>query len=232
MRVPVALMLSLILGPLMILVLRRLHAVDQPGVRSSHSTPTLRGGGLAPAVAAIAAVLYAEELTGDALVAVLAGSVLFAVIGMVEDLRGVPALPRLAIQLAAAIVVLPWLLADLGGPIVWRLIFGVGVVLWLVSYVNAFNFMDGINGISVAQVAVAGGAWWAIGHWQGLDGLAGAALVVALAGLGFLPFNFPRARMFLGDVGSYFLGAWLAVLAVAGLRAGIAFEAMFAPLAL
>ena len=232
MRVPVSLMLSLLLGPLMILGLRRLHAVDHPGARSSHSTPTLRGGGLAPALAAIAAVLYAKELTGGALVALLLGSVLFAVIGLAEDLRGVPALPRLGFQLAAAIAVLPWLLVDLSGPIAWQLIFGVGVVLWLVSYVNAFNFMDGINGISVAQVVVAGLAWWAIGHWQGVDGLAGGSLVITLAALGFLPFNFPRARMFLGDVGSYFLGAWLAVLAVIGLRAGIALEAMFAPLAL
>jgi UDP-N-acetylmuramyl pentapeptide phosphotransferase/UDP-N-acetylglucosamine-1-phosphate transferase len=187
---------------------------------------------LAPALAAVAGVLYAEELTGSALIAVLVGGALFAVIGLVEDLRGVPALPRLAVQLVAAMAVLPWLLADLDGPPAWQVVFGAGVVLWLVSYVNAFNFMDGINGISVAQVVVAGIAWWAIGHWQDAEGLAGAALVVALAAIGFLPFNFPRARMFLGDVGSYFFGAWLAVLAVVGLRAGIAFEAMFAPLAL
>lgn len=232
MRVPVALILSLVLGPLTIFGLRRLHTIDQPGARSSHETPTLRGGGVAPALAAVAAVLYAKELTGDPLVALLVGSMLFAAIGMVEDFRGVPALPRLGIQLVAAVVVLPWLLTDLSGPMAWQLLFGAGVLLWLVSYVNAFNFMDGINGISVAQVVVAGLAWWAIGHWQGFDGLAGGALVIALAALGFLPFNFPRARMFLGDVGSYFLGAWLAVLAVVGLRAGIAFEAMFAPLAL
>ena len=232
MRLPVALIVSLVLGPLMIIGLRRLRAVDQPCARSSHSMPTLRGGGLAPALAAITAVLYAEELTGDALVALLVGSVVFGVIGLAEDLWGVPAVPRLAAQLTASVAVLPWLLADLEGPLGWQLVFGTGVMLWLASYVNAFNFMDGINGISVAQVVVAGAAWWAVGQAHGADGLAGAALVVALAGLGFLPFNFPRARMFLGDVGSYFLGAWLAVLAVVGLRAGIAFEAMFAPLAL
>ena len=232
MRVPVALLLSLALGPLILSCLRRLHTMDQPNERSAHSIPTLRGGGVAPALAAVVAVLYARELLGNALAAVLVGSALFAVIGIMEDLRGVPALRRLVLQLVAAVAVLPWLLAGMGGPIAWQLIFGAGVVLWLVSFVNAFNFMDGINGISVAQVVVAGGAWWAIGHWQGAEGLAGGALVVTLAVLGFLPFNFPRARMFLGDVGSYFLGAWLAVLAVVGLRAGIPFEAMFAPLAL
>lgn len=232
MRLPVALILSLVLGPLMIVGLRRVHSIDRPCARSSHSMPTLRGGGLAPALAAITAVVYAGELTGNALVGLLVGSVVFGVIGLAEDLWGVPSLPRLAAQLTVAVAVLPWLLADLEGPLAWELVFAAGVVLWLVSYVNAFNFMDGINGISVAQVVVAGVVWWAIGQAHGADGLAGAALVVALAALGFLPFNFPRARMFLGDVGSYFLGAWLAVLAVVGLRAGIAFEAMFAPLAL
>ena len=232
MRVALALLLSLALGPVMIVGLRRLHAIDHPCARSSHSMPTLRGGGLAPALAATTAVLYATDLTGNPLIAVLVGSAAFAAIGMAEDLRGVPARARLVLQLVAAMAVLPWLVFDLRGPLAWQLVFGAGVVLWLVSYVNAFNFMDGINGISVAQVAVAGVAWWAIGHWQGFESLAGAGLVGALAALGFLPFNFPRARMFLGDVGSYFFGAWLAVLAVLGLRAGIAFEAMFAPLAL
>ncbi|MGI9120559.1 MAG: glycosyl transferase [Acidimicrobiales bacterium] len=232
MRLAVALLLSLALGPLMIFGLRRLHAVDQPCARSSHRTPTLRGGGLAPALAAVGGLLYGTEMTGEALVALLAGSVAFGAIGLAEDLRGVPAMPRLALQLAAAVATLPLLLADLSGPLVWRLVFSAGVVLWLASYVNAFNFMDGINGISVAQVVVAGVAWWVIGRGHGADDLAAAALVVALAALGFLPFNFPHARMFLGDVGSYFLGAWLAVLAVVGLRAGVAFEAMFAPLAL
>jgi UDP-GlcNAc:undecaprenyl-phosphate GlcNAc-1-phosphate transferase len=227
-----ALVLSLALGPVVIIGLRRLQALDEPCERSSHQAPTLRGGGLAPAVAAIVALVYGDELTGHLLVGLLAAVVLYGSIGLVEDLRGVPAVSRLAAQLAVAVAVLPWLLVDLSGPWGWQLVFGSGVVLWLISYVNAFNFMDGINGISIAQVVVAGITWWVLGQMHGADGVAASGLVVALAGLGFLPYNFPRARTFLGDVGSYFFGAWLAVLAVLGLRSGIAFEAMFAPLAL
>jgi UDP-N-acetylmuramyl pentapeptide phosphotransferase/UDP-N-acetylglucosamine-1-phosphate transferase len=115
----------------------------------------------------------------------------------------------------------------------WQAAFSCGVLLWLVAYTNAFNFMDGINGISVAQVVVAGAAWWALGVHEHAHDLATAGAMVAAAGLAFAPFNAPtRARMFLGDVGSYFLGGWLAATAVIGLRSGIPPEAILAPLAL
>src|SRR5690606_15026464 len=78
--------------------------------------------------------------------------------------------------------------------------------VWIVAYVNAFNFMDGINGISVAQAAVAGTAWALVGWWQDLPLVTAAGSIVAAAAVAFAPFNFPRARVFLGDAGSYFLG--------------------------
>ena len=226
-----ALKVSLVLAPVVLFLLRRLHKLDTPCARSCHTTPTPRGGGVAPAIGA-GAGLVTSEISGEPFLALLAAGALFGLIGLVEDLRGAPALPRLTAQLVVAVALLPWLLSDLGGPLVWRVLFGGGVVVWIASYVNAFNFMDGINGISVAQVVVAGLTWWAVAQWHGVEALATGALVLTMAALGFLPFNFPRARMFLGDVGSYFIGAWMAVLAVLGLRAGIAFEAVFAPLAL
>ena len=121
----------------------------------------------------------------------------------------------------AAVVVLP----PPGG------LAGAGmVVVFIVGYVNAFNFMDGINGISAAQTIVAGVFWWALGSGEQLDGLSTGSAIVVGATLAFVPFNFPKARVFLGDVGSYFLGAWLAVLAVMALRADVTPEAVLAPL--
>jgi UDP-N-acetylmuramyl pentapeptide phosphotransferase/UDP-N-acetylglucosamine-1-phosphate transferase len=105
-------------------------------------------------------------------------------------------------------------------------------VLWLVAFVNAFNFMDGINGISVAQAGAAALVWWLVAEATAARGLGEAAAVAGAAALGFLPLNFPRARVFLGDVGSYFLGAWLALVVVVGIRSGITVEAMVAPLSL
>lgn len=226
-----AFIVALLAGPPVVAALRRLQVIDHPSDRSSHVVPTPRGGGLTLAAGALTAAVLVPAFAGSARTGLLVAAIGFGLIGLTEDFRGVRPLPRLTLQFAVASISLVWLLDGLGGPLAWKLFFGLGCLLWLVSYTNAFNFMDGINGISAAQALVAGGAWLAIGHTQGVPVLAGGGALVAAAALGFLPFNFPNAKMFMGDVGAYFLGAWLAALAVVGLRAGIAPEAVLAPLA-
>ena len=203
-----------------------------PNERSSHSQPTPRGGGLAPAIAIAVALVAAGSVDSRTQVALLIAIGAFGLIGLVEDLAGVPVLWRFVLQLAAAAAVAPWLLSDLGGQRTVALIGGAIALLFVVAYVNAFNFMDGINGIAVAQTLVAGATWYVVGQVEHVASFATAGAVAAAAALAFAPFNFPRARVFLGDVGSYALGAALAVLAVVGLRAGIAPEAVLAPLSL
>jgi len=224
--------LTLALSPLLLRALRRLQLLDHPSRRSSHTVATPRGGGLAPACAATAMlsgvpVLDPAQRAGLAVVVVGFGAV-----GLLEDLRGVPPLPRLVLQLLAAALALPFLLADLTGPPGWQVAFALAVAVWLVAYANAFNFMDGINGISGVEAVVAGLAWFAVGHAQGADALAAGGLLIAAAAAGFLPFNFPRPRCFLGDVGSYFFGSWSAALVVVGLRSGVPAEAAVAPVLL
>jgi len=85
-------------------------------------------------------------------------------------------------------------------------LFVLVVLVAVAGYVNAFNFMDGINGISALTAAVAG-AWWCwVGAQHDVDGLVVVGASLAGAMLGFLPWNAPRARVFLGDVGSYGIG--------------------------
>jgi len=222
--------LTLALAPVVLAALRRWHVLDLPTPRSSHVQATPRGGGLAPAAGALVVLAVTDVITGDARVALAVAGAGFGLAGAVEDLRGVPPAPRLLSQVAMAVATLPWLLSGLGGHGLWRVTFGIGVVAWLIAYVNAFNFMDGVNGLSAVQVVVAGVTWWAVGEWQDVHTLAAGGLVVAAAAFAFAPFNFPRARMFLGDVGSYFFGGWLAVLAVLALRHGLPVEAALAPL--
>jgi len=226
----VAVLVGLSLGPAVLWMLRRGQVLDVPNERSSHQAATPRGGGLATLAACVVAAVVSSQLTGPARVGVLVVALGMGVIGLLDDLRGLGPVSCLAGQSVVAGAGMVWLTRSLGGSDLWRVAFSTGVVVWVVAFVNAFNFMDGINGISVAQVVVAGVAWWAVGRIQHIPPLMTAGLVVAAAGVAFAPFNVPRARMFLGDVGSYFLGGWLAAAAVVGLRSGVAPEAVLAPL--
>ena len=226
-----ALAATLALTPFVIRLLRG-RVVDVPNHRSLHAWPTPRGGGIAPALGCLAAAASWQGQRGGFFVAALVTAGLLGVLGLVDDLKGLAAFVRLPAQMLVAAIAAIWLTQRMTGSDAWHALFGFGVVLWIVAYVNGFNFMDGINGISSAQTMVSGTAWLILGAWKDVPLLALLGAVAFGAGGGFLPFNFPKARVFLGDVGSYFLGAWLAVTAVIGLRARLHPEAVLAPLAL
>ncbi len=228
----VGLAVALAVSPILLLGLRRWGVVDIPSARSSHTDPTPRGGGVAVGIGAVTALVAASAALDRPWAGVLMAACGFGLLGLLEDLVGVPALWRLASQVVVAACAGAWLVPSSGRTAILQLgALALGVA-WLVSYVNAYNFMDGINGISVVQTVVAGAAWIAVAEVRDLPVLATASGAIAGAALGFAPFNFPRARMFLGDVGSYFVGAWLAAVAVVGVRARVPPEAMLAPLAL
>jgi len=190
----------------------RRKLLDWPGARRSHQQPTPRGGGVS-----VAAVLLLVLLAG-ALVwpqwrwpALLAatGLVLVAGIGWWDDHRPLAIGWRLGVHALAA-VLLGGAVACAGG-VWWQALLSGGAALVLV---NVWNFMDGIDGLAASQAVIA-----ATGY--ALTGAPGAALgwVLAAALAGFLPFNFPRARIFLGDVGSGAIGYALALLAALNLLA-------------
>lgn len=206
--------------------------VDTPNVRSSHSVPTPRGGGVAIVVSFLAALplLAATGMQAwSATWALLVAGACVALVGFIDDHKHVAARWRLLAHFAAS----AWALMSLGGapPIV---VFGstldlgwMGTVLtavYLVWLLNLYNFMDGIDGIAgVEAVCVCvGGAllYWLVGY----PGFALAPLVLAAAVAGFLFWNFPPARIFMGDAGSGFLGFTLAVMS---LQAGRVSPALF-----
>ncbi len=228
----IAFTVSMVAGPIVVATLRRFRVLDMPTERSLHHLPTPRGGGLAPALGAVAAVAAVPVPDSASWTGLLVTAVSFGLIGLVEDWRGVSPIPRLAWQLAVAGLALVLLLHRLSGPTVWQVVFAAGCVVWLVAYVNAFNFMDGINGIAAAQTLIAGTVWLTIGEIEDVTPLAAGGAVIAAAALAFAPLNYPRAHVFLGDVGSYFIGAWLGALVIVALRAGLPPEAVIAPVSL
>jgi Fuc2NAc and GlcNAc transferase len=196
----------------------RLGLIDVPNERSSHLSPTPRGGGIGIVAGVAAGVIYltAAGIPLDRNLGVLlAGMAVLAALGVIDDRRSVPVRYRLLVQLVVAVVVV----AVVGGvdrlplpppldlPIGWL---GVPLsVLWLITVTNFYNFMDGIDGLAGGQ-GFASCAGVIIGIWS--SGAVELAVVLAAACLGFLLFNSPPARIFLGDSGSYSLG-----FAIAGL---------------
>jgi UDP-N-acetylmuramyl pentapeptide phosphotransferase/UDP-N-acetylglucosamine-1-phosphate transferase len=210
------------------------RVLDVPVARSSHDTPTLRGGGIAPAIAMTLAGLGASVMAPRLGLAILWVAVCFGAIGTLEDLIGVDTGKRLLGQFAVAAVGM----VPLVSPAFDRAGFSLGVagvvvgVVWYVAFVNAFNFMDGINGISATQAIVAGTSWAAIGGIEREPVMIAFGGIIALASVAFLPWNFPVAKVFLGDAGSYFFGGWLAATAAVSVVVGTPAVAVGGPVAI
>jgi Fuc2NAc and GlcNAc transferase len=201
--------------------------LDKPNPRSSHTHFTPRGGGLAVAItttAAVAALSWLGIVSTGLLSALAVGGGAVAVVGFLDDRYSVPPAARFAVHLGAAL----WALCLLGG--LPALSFGDHLIelgaggyvlgaLGIVWVLNLFNFMDGIDGLASCEaifIAV-GGALLTRSLEAGPE-VAAAALVFAAACGGFLLWNWPPARIFLGDVGSGYLGYFIAVLALAAAR--------------
>ena len=234
-RLPVGITIAfvgtILLCPITIFWLRRHDIIDRPKDRSSHASPTLRGGGVAPALASLLALILVSRADESQELGLLCFAFGCGVVGLIEDVHGLKALVRLGLQTIIATIAAAILLDKLFG--------GAGSLLsvfiasiWLVGFTNVFNFMDGINGISSVQIIFAGSYWALVGAWQHQSSLQLLGAIVAAAALAFLPYNFPRPHVFLGDVGSYFFGAWLASLVVYGVHAGLRPELVLAPLSI
>ncbi|MGH3186221.1 MAG: hypothetical protein ACRDPY_09275 [Streptosporangiaceae bacterium] len=210
-------------------LLRRAAIIDIPGQRSSHAVPTPRGGGIPVA----AGLLVAAAVIGGRTATVFACAVLaFGLLGLAEDVRGLRAGHRLIMQVIGSAVVAAVLVDKLAAPrVVLVLLVALGAV-WITGFVNAFNFMDGVNGISGAHALIAGVVYACLGGWRHNGFLVPAGAIVAVSALAFLPWNAGQARVFLGDVGSYALGAALAFLAAYAVLRGIPPEAALGPLSL
>jgi len=196
--------------------------LDVPNSRSSHALPTPRGGGLAIVVTALSAiaVMYARSaVPGAVAAALLIGGPVVALIGFMDDLKSVSPLARLAVQFAACF----WCVWSLGPlpPINFGLaVCNLGIagsaaaVIFLVWFLNLYNFMDGIDGIaSVEAISVMTFAALLVFWQDGNPPMVFLLLVVAASVAGFLIWNWPPARIFMGDAGSGFLGFCMGAIA-------------------
>ena len=216
-------LLSLVLSCLLVGVtlryaLRR-GLLDAPGRRRSHTVATPRGGGLGLLLAVLPVLCWAwlgpaSRLAPAEAVAMLGTLLLLMLVGWLDDHHNLPLLPRFALYLLASAVLAVVVLHDLQGwsPML-RLLAGLGLVLATGWSINAHNFMDGIDGLLGMQMLFYFTALGAVAWLLQAAGVALACAGLAAACLGFLYYNRPPARIFMGDVGSVALGWLVAALA-------------------
>lgn len=216
-----ALVTSIVVTFALITLLPRLGFVDVPNDRSSHVAPVPRGGGLAVLAGVLVGVLVAgapgETLSATVLAAAAGG------LGLLDDRLSLSVRSRLLAQTALAVAAAVLLMATTALSS-WAV---AGLAVLWVAFVNAFNFMDGINAIS-ALVAMVASGWFVL---NAPDDLRVLGWVVAAATGGFLLFNV-AGRVFLGDVGSYALGSLLWSMTVLLLNSGVGVAESVTPMAL
>jgi UDP-N-acetylmuramyl pentapeptide phosphotransferase/UDP-N-acetylglucosamine-1-phosphate transferase len=206
----------------------RRKILDIPNERSSHVTPTPRGGGLIIVLVclsfyAVYTIFPAAEFSGG----YFAGAVLIALISWFDDIKSISSAARFLVHAVAAglaIFSLGWWQPQttgaqplFGEPVTsW---FGAAVtLLWIIWLTNAYNFMDGIDGIAGTQGLTAGIGWLLIGIFFNLEVTSFFGGALAAANLGFLLHNWQPAKIFMGDVGSAFQGYTFAVMPLIALK--------------
>ena len=241
----VAMVISFVLTPLVRRFAVKINAVDVPkDNRRMHKTPIPRIGGIAIFVGFMTAMLIFGKADSE-MVWILVGGVIIAIIGIIDDLYTLPALVKLLGQIAAAAIPVfndvvirhltnpfaadgSWTLGALAVPM---------TILWIVAITNAVNFIDGLDGLACGVSAIASISMFVTAYLIPESPLTVTLAMAALAGscLGFLPFNFNPAKIFMGDTGAMFIGYIFAACSVQGLfkmHAVISFAVPFVVLAI
>jgi UDP-N-acetylmuramyl pentapeptide phosphotransferase/UDP-N-acetylglucosamine-1-phosphate transferase len=223
----VAFVAAAILTPLMARWAHRRNLLDIPNERSSHVIATPRIGGVALVTSVLVALALLQiagaGISHDAGI-VLTGALGIAAIGLVDDVWTLSAIVRLVVQatVAATVVALVGSLPfGLFPPDSWGAM--VLSVFWIGLLTNAYNFMDGIDGIAGTQALVAGVGWTIVAFLAGAHDVAALSLLLAAASSGFLLHNWQPAKVFMGDAGSGFFGFLFAALPLLAPKGRVSF---------
>ena len=234
----IALLVALAATPFVRRLAFRVNAVDRPGIRSErgiHNKPVARLGGVAIFLGFALSVAFTSGLSRQNL-GLLAGALVLIIVGAIDDVRPLKPAPKLLAQVVAALCLvaaggrIDWVTNPFGG------MFSLGwvgiplTVLWVVALANFVNFIDGVDGVAAGACTISAFTLFFVSLQDG-QAFAGL-LTAALAGgtLGFLPYNFNPATIFMGDSGSMFLGYALASVSVVGTLKSAAAVGLFIPM--
>lgn len=223
----------------------RCGRVDLPGGRKVHKQPMVRLGGVSIFLGALVALLTVWLLGGFGILppdkeyeiwGVTVGGLVFFLIGLADDLFGLPAIARLAMQSVAAGcawyvgVQIEFLTIPFVGLVVLPDWIGLPVtVIWLVGMTNAINWIDGLDGLAAGVSGIAAVVMLVVSLFMHQPAAALIAAAVAGGALGFLRYNFNPAQIFMGDGGAYYMGFTLAGIGVVGLVKSVTTVAVLLP---
>lgn len=217
---PLAFAAAVVLTPIFVRIARATGYLDHPDPRKSHAEPTPLLGGVAVAGALLLAAILARTLFSAVFALPPAGFFLGAALslalGLLDDRRPMPPLGKFAGQLAAALCLVLW-----GPQVDWirgNPLALAGAIVGVTALLNAINFLDAMDGIVGAVIPITAAGFVAIALLYGAPVDLVLAWGLVGAGAGFLVYNAPPARIFLGDAGSHLLGFALAALALQSLQ--------------
>jgi len=238
----IALLVSFAATPLMIRLAKRIGAIDVPkDDRRVHKVPTPRLGGLAIFLGFLSALLYMYEIDSR-MVGVLTGAAIIVTLGFFDDIKPLPAKFKFLVQIIAAVIVIRSgvRIDHVSNPLHFMfpdneyIIFGNWsyplTLLWIVGVTNAINLVDGLDGLAAGISIISAVTLFVAAQTTGQPFAAFLASILAASILGFLPYNFNPAKIFMGDTGALFLGYMLSVISVMGVLKGAAALSILVPI--
>jgi UDP-GlcNAc:undecaprenyl-phosphate GlcNAc-1-phosphate transferase len=210
-----ALVVSILATPLVLKFAVRWRLGDKPNGRKIHPDVIPHLGGIALLLGVLAGIATADEVRGSILLRALPATLLVVTLGLVDDMRNLAARRKLVVQVIAAAVLVTVgfrLYTGVGGVDSLAIVSGILSLVFIVGMLSSVNLIDGHDGLAAGIALIASSAFAVMGMMDGAAGVVAASLAIGGACLGFLLFNFPPARIYMGDTGSMLLGLMLALI--------------------
>lgn len=216
--------IALLITPFTIKLSAKLNALDQPNKRKIHTLPIPTLGGLAIFISFMCGLIILRP-TGEYHIAILCGAFIILLLGFFDDLYNLTAKAKFLIQTVAALVVVfggglqaEFINLPFGGQVEFGFLSTVITLLWIVGITNAINLVDGLDGLAAGISAIALFSIAGMALIMGNLYVMTMALILFFSIIGFLPYNFHPAKIFMGDTGALFLGYMIAVLSLLGFK--------------